>query len=74
MAETTTTTPAGEISGNVLFYSRPEPLSVQLHGKLGGIPRVDGKLLDFESGLQLVEPLANDVVIDHVPGCHLDVA
>jgi hypothetical protein len=41
MAETTTTTPAGDISGNVLFYSRPEPLSAQLHGKLG-VKRLDG--------------------------------
>jgi hypothetical protein len=26
---------AGSISGNALFYSRPEPLNVQLHGRLG---------------------------------------
>jgi hypothetical protein len=34
---TTTTTPAtpGEISGSVLFYRQPEPLNVQMHGKLG---------------------------------------
>lgn len=30
------TTPlSGEITGTVLLYSRPEPLSVELHGKLG---------------------------------------
>jgi hypothetical protein len=27
--------PNGPLTGNVLFYSRPEPLSVELHGKLG---------------------------------------
>ena len=27
--------PPGELSGNVLFYSKPEPLSRELHGKLG---------------------------------------
>lgn len=32
---TTTQTGAGEISGNVLFYTKPEPLSPELHGKLG---------------------------------------
>ena len=31
----TNDTGAGEISGNVLFYSRPEPLAPELHGKLG---------------------------------------
>lgn len=31
----------GEISGNVLFYSKPEPLTQQLHGKLG-VKRMDG--------------------------------
>jgi hypothetical protein len=34
-------TGAGEISGNVLFYSRPEPLAPELHGKLG-VKRMDG--------------------------------
>jgi len=34
-------TPAGEISGNVMFYSQPEPLTPELHGKLGVI-RKDG--------------------------------
>jgi len=37
----TVQTPAGEISGNVMFYSRPEPLTPELHGKLGVI-RKDG--------------------------------
>jgi hypothetical protein len=49
MAETTVSTPAGEISGNVLFYSRPEPLSVQLHGKLG-VKRMDGPFSFAASG------------------------
>jgi hypothetical protein len=31
---------AGPISGNALFYSRPEPLNVQLHGRLG-LRRID---------------------------------
>jgi hypothetical protein len=34
-------TPAGEISGNVLFYTRPEPLTPELHKGLGVI-RKDG--------------------------------
>jgi hypothetical protein len=29
---------AGQLSGNVLFYSQPEPLSVEAHGKLGVNP------------------------------------
>ena len=31
-------TPPGEITGQVLFYSRPEPLSPEAHGKLGFKP------------------------------------
>lgn len=31
----TTTTGQPEITGNVLFYSQPEPLSPELHGKIG---------------------------------------
>jgi hypothetical protein len=27
--------PNGQISGNVLLYSKPEPLSIELHGRLG---------------------------------------
>ena len=39
---TTTTQPgAGQISGNVLFYSKPEPLSPEMHNKLG-VRRMDG--------------------------------
>ncbi|MET0293619.1 MAG: SapC family protein [Phenylobacterium sp.] len=39
---TTTQSPVlGQISGNVLFYSKPEPLSPELHGKLG-VRRMDG--------------------------------
>jgi hypothetical protein len=35
-----TTSPATGLSGNVLFYSQPEPLSPELHGKLG-VKRLD---------------------------------
>lgn len=39
---TTTAMPGmGSISGNVLFYSKPEPLTPELHGKLG-VRRMDG--------------------------------
>ena len=39
---TTTEVPGmGQISGNVLFYSKPEPLAPELHGKLG-VRRMDG--------------------------------
>lgn len=34
-------TPPGQLSGNVLFYSKPEPLAKELHGKLG-VKRMDG--------------------------------
>ena len=34
----TTAQNAGNLSGNVLFYSQPEPLSVEVHGKLGVKP------------------------------------
>ena len=37
----THTSAAGEISGSVLFYSRPEPLAPELHSKLG-VKRMDG--------------------------------
>lgn len=37
----TTPMPQGELSGNVLFYSKPEPLAVELHGKMG-VKRMDG--------------------------------
>ena len=39
---TTTAQPGlGQITGNVLFYSQPEPLSPEMHGKLG-VKRMDG--------------------------------
>lgn len=37
----TTQTGSGQISGNVLFYNKPEPLSVDLHKGLG-VKRMDG--------------------------------
>lgn len=46
---TTTQTPAGEISGNVLFYSKPEPLAPELHGKLG-VKRMDGPFKFAKAG------------------------
>src|SRR5678815_5605612 len=33
--------PNGQLSGNVLFYSKPEPLAKELHSKLG-VKRMDG--------------------------------
>lgn len=38
---TETTPGTGEITGNVLFYSKPEPLTPQTHGKLG-VKSMDG--------------------------------
>lgn len=38
---TTTTVQQGQITGNVLFYSQPEPLSPELHGKMG-VKNMDG--------------------------------
>jgi len=38
---TDTTPDQGEITGNVLFYSKPEPLTHQLHAKMG-VKRMDG--------------------------------
>ncbi|RYF98335.1 MAG: peptidase, partial [Caulobacteraceae bacterium] len=35
---TDTTAQTAGLSGNVLFYSQPEPLSVEAHGKLGVDP------------------------------------
>jgi hypothetical protein len=46
---TTTQTPAGEISGTVLFYSRPEPLSPELHGKMG-VKRLDAPFKFAKAG------------------------
>ena len=42
----------GQLSGNVLFYSKPEPLSIEAHGKLG-LRRVD-KPFAFAAGAQAV--------------------
>jgi hypothetical protein len=38
---TTTSVQQGQITGNVLFYTQPEPLSPELHGKLG-VKNMDG--------------------------------
>jgi hypothetical protein len=39
---TTTAQPGlGQITGNVLFYSQPEPLSPEMHGKMG-VKSMDG--------------------------------
>ena len=46
---TTTQTPAGEITGTVLFYSRPEPLNPELHGKLG-VKRMDAPFKFAKAG------------------------
>lgn len=40
---------AGEISGNVLFYSKPEPLAPELHNKLG-VKRIDGPFKFAQAG------------------------
>ena len=41
MVSETQLTPGGQISGNVLFYKQPEPLSPEMHKSLG-VNRVDG--------------------------------
>src|SRR6202008_2672610 len=46
---TTTQPPAGEITGSVLFYTRPEPLTPELHGKLG-VKRLDGPFKFAKAG------------------------
>jgi hypothetical protein len=38
MTDTTAPTAEGQLAGAVLFYSRPEPLSAEAHGKLGANP------------------------------------
>ena len=38
---TTTAQMPGQLTGNVLFYSKPEPLAKELHSKLG-LKRMDG--------------------------------
>jgi hypothetical protein len=47
----TTTAPPGmgQITGNVLFYSQPEPLSPEVHGKLG-VKRMDGPFKFAKAG------------------------
>jgi hypothetical protein len=45
----TTQTAAGEITGNVLFYSKPEPLAPELHRKLG-VRRMDGPFKFAKAG------------------------
>ncbi len=51
----TVKTDSGQLSGAVLFYSRPEPLSVETHRNLG-LRRID-KPFAFAAGSQIV-PLA----------------
>lgn len=47
---TTTAQPGlGQITGNVLFYSQPEPLSPEMHGKLG-VKRMDGPFAFAKDG------------------------
>jgi hypothetical protein len=47
---TTTAQPgSGQITGNVLFYSKPEPLAPELHGKLG-VKRLDGPFTFAKAG------------------------
>ena len=41
MTTTTSTPGVGEITGSVLFYSKPEPLAKELHANLG-VKRMDG--------------------------------
>ncbi|CAN5126391.1 SapC family protein [soil metagenome] len=38
MTDTTAQAADAQLTGNVLFYSRPEPLSAETHGKLGANP------------------------------------
>ena len=38
MTDTTASAQNGALSGNVLFYGQPEPLSAEAHGKLGANP------------------------------------
>jgi hypothetical protein len=50
--ETTNAPAEGQLSGNVLFYSRPEPLSNETHAKLG-LRRID-RPFAFAAGAQAV--------------------
>ena len=42
-------TPQGSLSGNVLFYSKPEPLAKELHSKIG-VKRMDGPFKFAKAG------------------------
>src|SRR4051794_20812312 len=46
---TQTPQPPGQLSGNVLFYSKPEPLAKELHAKLG-VKRMDGPFRFAKAG------------------------
>jgi hypothetical protein len=46
---TTQQMPQGQFSGNVLFYSKPEPLAKELHGKIG-VKRLDGPFKFAKAG------------------------
>jgi len=52
------TPPPGDITGNVLMYDKPEPLSVQAHGKLG-VNR-ENKGFDFVKDLHFVPLNGNE--------------
>jgi hypothetical protein len=52
---------AGQISGNALFYSRPEPLNVQLHSKMG-LRRID-RPFEFAATAQAVPVTVSEFVI-----------
>jgi hypothetical protein len=49
---TTNANVPGEVTGNVLFYSRPEPLTIEQHGKFG-VKRMD-KPFSFASNAHMV--------------------
>ena len=46
---TTTQQAPGQLSGNVLFYSKPEPLAKELHSNLG-VKRMDGPFAFAKAG------------------------
>ena len=70
--ETTKAAADGQLSGNVLFYSQPEPLSNETHGKLG-LRRID-RPFAFAAGAQAVPltvtefPDGGAVLSDHLRG------
>ncbi|MCR5873514.1 SapC family protein [Phenylobacterium sp. J426] len=49
MSEPTQLPAGGELTGSVLFYSKPEPLARELHGKLG-VKRMDGPFKFAKAG------------------------